>query len=227
MAIVKKYPSKVVGIHSLIDGVYTLELESISKPFKYEPGQFMHLALDDYDPAGQWPDSRCFSMQSSPDEELIKITYAVKGHFTNRMQKELEPWKLVTLKLPYGDLFSQVHNKVNTVFIAGGTGITPFLSLFTHQSFNQYTNPHIYLGFRSKEYNIYIEEMVHSYNSSKYLKYFYENTDGVIDINSIYDENGKSCDYFISGPPVMIKVFKQALIDKGVPANQILTDLWS
>ena len=227
MAIVKKYPSKVVGIHSLIDGVYTLELESLSKPFKYEPGQFMHLALDDYDPAGQWPDSRCFSMQSSPDEELIKITYAVKGHFTNRMQKELEPWKLVTLKLPYGDLFSQVHNKVNTVFIAGGTGITPFLSLFTHQSFNQYTNPHIYLGFRSKEYNIYIEEMVHSYNSSKYLKYFYENTDGVIDINSIYDENGKSCDYFISGPPVMIKVFKQALIDKGVPANQILTDLWS
>lgn len=226
MAIVKKYPSKVVGIHSLIDGVYTLELESLSKPFKYEPGQFLHLALDDYDPAGQWPDSRCFSMQSSPDEELIKITYAVKGQFTSRMKKELEPGKLVTLKLPYGDLFSQVHNKVNTVFISGGTGITPFLSIFTHQSFNQYSNPRIYLGFRSEEYNIYVEEMIHSYNSSKYLKYFYENTNGVIDINSIYEENRDTCDYFISGPPVMIKVFKQALIDKGVPVNQVLTDDW-
>jgi ferredoxin-NADP reductase len=224
----KKYKSRIISINNHFEGIYTLEFESLNGNFKYHPGQFLHLALDtDYDGSGQWPDSRCFSMQSSPDEELIKITYAIKGHFTNRMKKELEPGKLVTLKLPYGDLFSQVHNKVNTVFIAGGTGITPFLSLFTHQSFRQYTNPHIYLGFRSKEYNIYNEEMVRSYNSSKYLKYFYENTEGVIDINSIYDENGKSCDYFISGPPVMIKAFKQVLIDKGVPVNQILTDLWS
>ena len=226
MGIVKKYQARVVAIHNQIEGVYTIEMESLGKPFKYEPGQFLHLALDDYDPAGQWPDSRCFSMQSSPDEELIKITYAVKGQFTSRMKKELEPGKLVTLKLPYGDLFSQVHNKVNTVFISGGTGITPFLSIFTHQSFNQYSNPRIYLGFRSEEYNIYVEEMIHSYNSSKYLKYFYENTNGVIDINSIYEENRDTCDYFISGPPVMIKVFKQALIDKGVPVNQVLTDDW-
>jgi NAD(P)H-flavin reductase len=224
MAIVKKYPSKVVGIHSLIDGVYTLELESLSKPFKYEPGQFMHLALDDYDPAGQWPDSRCFSMQSSPDEELIKITYAIKGHFTNRMQKELEPGKLVTLKLPYGDLFSQVHNKVNTVFIAGGTGITPFLSLFTHESFKDYENPKIYLGFKSRVYNIYKDEL----NSIKPcdLKIFYENEKGLIDIDNIFSENGTQNDYFISGPPLMIKTFRYSLSAYGVPLKQILTDDW-
>lgn len=227
MAIVKKYPAKVAAIHNSIDGVYTLEFESLDKSFKYSPGQFLHLAIDgDYDGSGQWPDSRCFSMQSAPSEELIRITYAIKGHFTSRLQQELKPGKQVTLKLPYGDLFTQSHNKANTVFIAGGTGITPFLSLFTHESFTEYINPRIYLGFRSKEFNIYHADLERLCNSSKFVKYFYEKTDGLLDIQHIFSENGTSSDYFISGPPVMIKAFKQALIAKEVPANQVLTDDW-
>ncbi len=226
MAIVKKYPAKVVTIQNQIDGVFTLELETLGKPFKYEPGQFLHLAIDEYDPAAQWPDSRCFSVQSSPNEVLIRITYAVKGQFTNLMKQELKPGKQVTLKLPYGDLFSQPHNKVNTVFIAGGTGITPFLSLFTHESFNEYANPHIYLGFRSEKYNIYNEELNRSCNLSKNVKLIYEDVDGILDINNIFSENGTKCDYFISGPPLMIKAFKHALIAKGVSSTQVLTDDW-
>ena len=141
MAIVKKYAAKVVSIQNSIEGVYTLEFESLGKPFKYDAGQFLHLAIDEYDPSMQWPDSRCFSMQSAPAEDVIRITYAAKGQFTNRMKQLLEVGKEVTLKLPYGDLFSQEHNKTNTVFIAGGTGITPYLSLFTDQSFVVYEAP--------------------------------------------------------------------------------------
>ncbi|MDO9340155.1 MAG: hypothetical protein Q7T72_06460, partial [Bacteroidales bacterium] len=66
---IKKYPAQVLAIHNHIAGVYTLELKSLGKPFKYAPGQFLHLAIDEYDPSGQWPESRCFSMQSNPDEE--------------------------------------------------------------------------------------------------------------------------------------------------------------
>ena len=165
-------------------------------------------------------------MQSNPNEENIKLTYVVKGKFTKQMEKQLQVGSDVWLKLPYGDLFTQSHNKINTVFIAGGTGITPFLSLFTHESFNEYTDPRIYLGFRSKDYNIYHEELNRSCNSSKLVNFFYENTDGIIDINRIFSENSINSDYFISGPPAMIKAFKQALIAKGVPANQVLTDDW-
>ena len=226
MAIVKKYPARVVAIRMPIKGVYTLEMESLDKPFKYDPGQFLHVAIDEYDPAGQWPESRCFSMQSSPAEHLIRLTYAVKGRFTKRMEQELKQGSLVTLKLPYGDLFTQSHNKGHSVFIAGGTGITPFLSLFTHASFDEYTRPCIYLGFRSEEYNIYKEELDHSFNSSKIMKLFYENTNGILDITGILNENGPLCDYFISGPPAMIKSFKQSLVLKGVPVTQVLTDDW-
>ena len=129
----KKYKSIVVSILNPFSGIYTVEFASERGNYKYLPGQFLHIALDeDYDGSSQWPDSRCFSMQSNPIEETIKITYAVKGVFTHQMEQQLMVGSEVWLKLPYGDLFTQPHNKTNTVFIAGGTGITPFLSLFTH-----------------------------------------------------------------------------------------------
>lgn len=227
MSIVKKHKVKVRSIESRLAGLYTLELESTGSTFRYHPGQFLHLSIDnEYDGIGQWPESRCFSMQSNPDEETIRITYAVKGRFTKQMEQQLRIGSEVWLKLPYGDLFTQPHNKVNTVFIAGGTGITPFLSLFTHKSFEDYIDPHIYLGFRSHSYNIYHNGILRLNNSSKFVKFFYEDEDGQIDIQHIFHENGPGSDYFISGPPAMIKSFKNFLIAADVPENQILTDDW-
>lgn len=221
----KKYKSELISIRDPFEGIFSLEFKSLGSKYKYHSGQFLHIALDeDYDGSSQWPDSRCFSMQSNPNEKTIRITYAVKGDFTTQMEQTLKLGSEVWLKLPYGDLFTQPHNKINTVFIAGGTGITPFLSLFTHESFGEYINPKIYLGFRSKAFNIYDDEL----DSVKLCvpKIFYQDTDGVIDINQIFEENGSSSDYFISGPPAMIKAFKQVLLSKGVPTGNILTDDW-
>lgn len=228
MAIVKKYRAEVVSIDTFIEGVYTLKIKSLGKPFKYEAGQFLHLAMDEYDPSAQWPESRCFSMQSAPREEVIRITYAAKGQFTRQMEQDLKPGKEITLKLPYGDLFSQDHNKTNTVFIAGGTGITPYLSLFTDSSFADYNHPVLYAGFRNKPINLYTEELekAKDINSGLIIHLVYQDKDGILDINKIIENNGTGASYFISGPPIMIKSFKQTLISKGIPVNQILTDDW-
>jgi len=191
----KKYRSELVTISNPFEGIYTLEFKSVGKVYKYKPGQFLHIALDEnYDGIGQWPESRCFSMQSNPDDSNIKITYAVKGKYTRQMEEQLNVGSNVWLKLPYGDLFTRPHSKEKTVFIAGGTGITPFLSLFTHKSFSEYTAPRIYIGFRLKEYNIYKEEIdsiiFRSSQVEKYfMKIFYENIDGILDIQTIFNEN--------------------------------------
>ena len=223
----KKYQSELISIFNPIEGIYTLEFKSLGRAYKYQPGQFLHLAVDKkYDGIGQWPESRCFSMQSNPNEETIIITYAVKGKFTKSMEKLLKKGSEVWLKLPYGDLFTQPHSKENTVFIAGGTGITPFLSLFTHESFKKYINPKIYLGFRSDLHNIYNNELKNLYGSSKLMKLFLEDINGTIDIQSIFNENGTTCNYFISGPPLMIKSFKKMLIENEVPHENVLTDDW-
>ena len=223
--LVKKYRSKIISVFNPTAGIYCVELESLNGKFKYAPGQFLHLALDsEYDGTGQWPESRCFSMQSNPDESTVRITYAVKGRFTKKMEEFLKAGTEVWLKMPYGDLFTKPHNKINTVFIAGGTGITPFLSLFTHESFKEYVDPRIYLGFRSLEYNIFNDELNCTNNSI--IAIYYENVDGVLDISRIFNENGINNDYFISGPPAMIKSFRTNLSDNGIPVNHILTDDW-
>jgi NAD(P)H-flavin reductase len=223
----RKYKSEIISIENPLKDIYTLRIKSLSRRYKYFPGQFLHLAIDaDYDGIGQWPDSRCFSMQSNPDEDSIRITYAVKGSFTKKMADELKEGSEIWLKLPYGDLFQQDHKKEGTVLISGGTGITPFLSLFSHETFKEYVVPKIYLGLRSKDYHIYTKELERFQNTSAIIKTFYEDKDGIIDIDYIFAENGNSVSYFISGPPGMISSFKKFLIDKGVPDANILTDDW-
>ena len=233
----KKYFSEVVGLSNPADGLYTVSFQSHGKPFKFRPGQFLHLSIDsEYDGVGQWPESRCFSMQNSPGGQLVKITYAVKGSYTKLMEQQLSIGRKVWIKMPYGDLFQQTHDKANNVFIAGGTGITPFLSLFTHESFNEYVNPKIYLGFRSKSHNIYQDEIeriekickirAKSCNSSQTVKLVYEDEVGILNISEIFYENSVDSIYFITGPPAMIKSFKQILIAKGVAIGNVLTDDW-
>ena len=75
-------------------------------------------------------------------------------------------------------------------------------------------------------FNIYNEDISKANNSSVFIKIFYEDKDGIMDIQQIFNENGQSSDYFISGPPSMIKIFKQTLIGNNVPPHQILTDDW-
>lgn len=228
MGIVKKYPVEVVHIENKVEGIYTVDLKSLSVPFKYQPGQFLHLALDEYDPSGQWPESRCFSMQSSPAEENIRITYAIRGSFTKRMSKELKQGSRVTLKLPYGDLFIQEHSRQNTVFIAGGTGITPYLSLFTNALFSDYRTPYLHFGVRSRDFNLYTKELelAKEINPSLEIRYVYQEEQGILDIKKIRSKSPKTSYFFLSGPPIMITGFKMYLISSDIKKEQIKTDEW-
>jgi predicted ferric reductase len=226
MALIRKYRSRVVSIEQPLEGIYVVVLESLEKKYKFKPGQFLHLALDRYDPAKAWPDSRCFSIQSPPEESRIKITFSKKGLYTERMSNELAQGREVTLKLPYGDLFQKPHEKKNCVFIAGGTGITPFLSLFNDNSFTKYRNVTLYFGVRNANSDIYQDEFdkARTINPSLKVQVINQETDGIIDIKQIINENSKNATYFISGPPEMIKLFKKTLVENSI--YDIRTDDW-
>jgi ferredoxin-NADP reductase len=228
MSIVKKYLSEVVSVSNLVDDIFTIEFRSLAGRFRYLPGQFLHLALDEYDPSYGWPESRCFSMQSSPSSETIKITFSVKGAFTHRMVGELSVGENVHLKMPYGDIFQRGHSKESTVFIAGGTGITPYLSLFNDPLFAEYEKPVLYFGIRDQKYNLYNKELDLAKRINPFLEIIIvcQNTDGILNIDDIADKSRKESIYIISGPPAMISAFKITLKGRNVPPENIITDDW-
>src|SRR5262245_23694219 len=100
------------------DHVYTVDMTTSSRVPPFRPGQFLHLALDEFDPSSFWPESRVFSIASSPTERnMLTICYAVKGRFTTRMERELCEGRSVSLKLPYGDFV--INQKRETMLLAG------------------------------------------------------------------------------------------------------------
>src|SRR6187431_754833 len=102
MPVARKLACTVRSVVDHGDHVYTVELDTRGATPRFIPGQFLHLALDPYD-GGFWPESRVFSIASSPaDRDRLLITYAVKGAFTSRMERELRPGGEVWVKLPYG-----------------------------------------------------------------------------------------------------------------------------
>ena len=48
MAVIKKYRATVTDIKNPFKDVYTITFAT-DKKFKFKPGQFLHLAIDDYD----------------------------------------------------------------------------------------------------------------------------------------------------------------------------------
>src|SRR3954465_14940540 len=102
MAVAQKLGGAVEAIVDHGGQVYTLALRPTRPAPRFRAGQFLHLALDPYEPTGFWPESRVFSIASAPDaREVVKITYAVHGSFTARMERELAPGGRVWIKMPY------------------------------------------------------------------------------------------------------------------------------
>ncbi|MFZ1979306.1 MAG: hypothetical protein WAV76_15225 [Bacteroidota bacterium] len=75
----KKYCTIIKKIEHPLPEMYMVTLASQTGRFKYRPGQFLHLTLDEYDPSKQWPESRCFSIQTNPDDANLKLSFSVKG----------------------------------------------------------------------------------------------------------------------------------------------------
>jgi len=227
------------------DRVYSVDLVPERPLPRFRPGQFLHLALDDYDPSGFWPESRVFSIASSPARrDLLKISYSVKGRYTARMESELHEGRMVWVKLPYGDFVIQDAGDV--VLLAGGTGITAFIA-FTEGLTDVFHNKILLAyGARKPELLLYRESIdaKAGANSGFRAWYFVESGGGNprgfpdsrspellagrLSLESFWQQlgNPKESTYYIAGPPAMIQALTGNLLEKEVPAERIKVDAW-
>lgn len=229
MAVVRKIPCVVRAVTDHGERVYTVELEPSTEVPRFKPGQFLHLALDDSEPGGFWPESRVFSIASSPAErDRLAITYAVKGAFTARMERELAEGVAVWAKLPYGDFV--VDSASDAVLFAGGTGVTAFTAFL--QSLEAERAPRVLLFYGARKPNLFVygplAEACAREVPSLSCRLVCEETDGRLQVDAAWPAIEALHDpvFYLSGPPQMLAALTTQLRGRGVSMEDIRTDAW-
>lgn len=105
---------------------FTLTLKP-NKQFSFKAGQFCFLRLKKDKLYARHP----FTISSSPKEENLSFTMKLTGRFT-KAASELKKGEEVIVDGPFGIFTIEDHEK-DLVFIAGGVGIAPFMSMIKNQ----------------------------------------------------------------------------------------------
>jgi ferredoxin-NADP reductase len=229
VAVVRKIPCLVRSVTDHGDHVYTVDLEPSMTVPNFKPGQFLHLALDAYDGQSFWPESRVFSIASSPQErDRLTITYAVKGAFTTRMDRELVAGASVWIKLPYGEFV--IDPARDAVLFAGGTGVTAFTAFLRSLTAEHEQRVILFYGARNPDLFVYGEmacaqaEAVPSLTSILVS----EEMHGRLQVDAAWPtiEPLDHPLFYLSGPPQMLSALGGQLRQRGACEQDIRTDAW-
>lgn len=229
MAVVRKIRCTVLRVVDHGERVYSIELKPSEPVPHFLPGQFLHLALDLNEPGGFWPDSRVFSIASSPDQrDRLLITYAVKGTFTTRMERELKPGREVWVKLPYGEFV--VDPARDAVLFAGGTGVTAFTAFLQSLSPELPTRVELFYGARTADLFVYgdlVEACARNVPSVR-CALVCEETQGRLNVGVAWPviEGLRNPLFYLSGPPAMLSALRHQLLEHGVADESIRIDAW-
>ncbi len=229
MAVVRKIPCVVQDVIDHGERVYTVQLEPSMPVPQFRPGQFLHLAIDEYDGVGFWPESRVFSIASSPRlRDRLTITYAVKGAFTTRMERELVPGARVWVKLPYGEFV--VDATSDAVLFAGGTGVTAFTAFLQSLSPDVATRILLFYGARTPKLFVYgpLAQACATEVPSLTCNLVCEETQGRLEVNAAWPAIASLHDpvFYLSGPPPMLGALTKQLVERDVPPVRIRIDAW-
>lgn len=212
---------------------------------RFVPGQFIHLAIDDYDPSDFWPDSRVFSVANAvADHHTIQLTISRKGDYTGRILDEIEPGNVLWAKGPYGEFsVDGDHGYRRVVLVAGGTGITPFCA-FMDATLAEGRLPveaaTLHYGARTPRLLIYrsLAEQCAAQVRGFEVRYYAETAgtgedsaiiSGRLDPASIVEATPQPSNvaFYLSGPKPMIDAFQiQLVTEHGISHQQILIDAW-
>lgn len=124
--LVQRFKYVVVAVNKLGQGIFELVLKRSWRPVIFTPGQFAYVTLKDRDVDES--EAHPFSFSSSNKDQYLRFVVKNLGDYTSNLGK-VDIGTQAYVEGPYGGFsFLNTKNK-NQVWIAGGIGITPFLSM--------------------------------------------------------------------------------------------------
>lgn len=216
---------KIRSIKKVTHDVLGIELEKPAN-YTFTPGQATEVAIN----KKEWKEEkRPFTFTSLPEDEFLQFTiktYPSHKGVTNELLS-LEPGDELILH----DVWGAISYKGHGVFIAGGAGITPFLSIFRYLKTinNVYGNQLIFANktkadiIHEKELkdllgdafiNILSDEthagIAHGVISEDFLKKSITNSDKI---------------FYVCGPPPMMNAIQKILTRLGVGDNSVVVEI--
>ncbi len=212
----------------------TLVLRPLGHPgMRFLPGQFAWLTL------GRTPfavEDHPFSFSSSAEDTTgVAITIKEAGDFT-RTVKDVEPGTPAYLEGPHGAFSVDRYEAAGCVFVAGGVGITPVISMLRTLADRGDPHPHLLIyGSRTWEDITFREELddlrqrlqltvVHvlSQPHGGWRGEHGRITTSLLD-RHLPEERARYL-YFVCGPPPMMDAVERSLLRAGVPRPNIYTE---
>lgn len=205
-----KYRVERVDKHNNILEIY---LSQITEKIDYLPGQFAFVSFDLEGLAESHP----FSFSSSPDDEVIRFTVKSLGDYSSQLQL-LTVGVNCTIWGPYGSFNNKFWESKDIIFIAGGIGITPFVSMIRYEVKHK-QNRNIKLFYFAKDVAnpIYGDYFTEAKNILPNFEYFYNCGDMFKNISNLGNKT-----FYICGPREMMKNYSQQLINMGVKRTNII-----
>jgi predicted ferric reductase len=213
----KKFKYRVRGVARLSETITKITMEPDDEALEFKPGQFILIRFKQEN----FDEIHPFSIVSSPEEDNLSICVKKLGDYTSRMH-ELEENTLAIIEGAYGGFLIKRTSR-EQILIAGGIGLTPFLSMLSAIN-QQKLSVHLYYSYGDPGDDSLVDLIRERImGDSVKLSVIDTREIGRITVERIIREypDFREKSYCICGPSAMNRDFEQKLREAGVPIEQI------
>lgn len=200
-------------------------LKPAGKMLDFKPGQFAFVEIQ----GKGWSEPHPFTISSAPGEDRLRFTMKVLGDWTRKVREELQPGGAVQVRGPYGRFDAAKTGGKKQIWLAGGIGLTPFLSKLRAMEKGDDRLIHLVYAAREEQDAIYLDELktrAAELGNVTLIPLFSEegNFARVDKMKENLPDPLSSYDYFMCGPKPMIDGLMKDLRKDGVNRSQIHTE---
>ncbi|TSC87618.1 MAG: putative Ferredoxin--NAD(+) reductase [Microgenomates group bacterium Gr01-1014_16] len=216
--LVKKTSYTVHSVEVLNNQVSKILLEPVKKPISFHAGRFIFI---DVKSLGISRESHPFSLISDPDSSQLQIAAKSSGDYTETL-KLLKVGSSVRIEGPFGGFLYQQSRYKSQIWIAGGIGITPFLSMSADLAHHPGYQAALYYVVSTPDEALFSPRNVQ-------LHVHISKTQGRLTAETVAKDylDFKSRDIFICGPPPMMTSLRSQFNKLGVKNSRIHTEEFS